>query len=58
MTRQTRVVRSLRKRVRVADVYAIPETGRFLNVGLLAATPELDVEEMKQAAWRRVEKKK
>lgn len=58
MRRQVRVVRKVKQRVRVIDVYAMPETGRFLNVGLVAATPEIDVEEMKRAALRRSEKAK
>jgi len=58
MSRMVRVVRKVKKRVRVAEVYAMPETGRFLNVALLAATPEVDVDAMKEAAWQRQEKKK
>lgn len=46
-------VPTLARRVPILDVYAVPEAGRSLNVGLLHATPEIDVHAMQEAAYVR-----
>jgi hypothetical protein len=52
MTR-LKVVQRVPRRVPIADVYGVPDAGRFLNVALLHATPDVDVGSMKEAVWAR-----
>ena len=41
------------RRVPIVEVYGVPDAGRFLNVALLHATPEIDVGAIQDGAWKR-----
>ena len=53
MRTRMRVTKRVARRVPIVEVYGVPDAGRFLNVALLHATPEIDVGAMQEGAWKR-----